>query len=82
MLFLARALGLKAEQNIRSAKRARDDRVFCLYTRYPIVARALGIAAAFRPSAHASKGILHTSILYTHVKVNSVQNKDNQNLWS
>ena len=30
-----------------------------LYTRYPIVARALGLA--FRPSARASKGILHTS---------------------
>ena len=29
-----------------------------LYTRYPIVARALGLA--FRPSARASKGILHT----------------------
>ena len=28
-------------------------------TRYPIVARALGLAA-FRPSARASKGILHT----------------------
>ena len=25
--------------------------LFCLYTRYPIVARALGLAAAFRPSA-------------------------------
>ena len=32
-----------------------------LYTRYPIVARALGLAAAFRPSARASKGILHTT---------------------
>ena len=32
-----------------------------LYTRYPIVARALGLAA-FRPSARASKGILHTMI--------------------
>ena len=31
-----------------------------LYTRYPIVARALGLAA-FRPSARASKGILHTT---------------------
>ena len=31
------------------------------YTRYPIVARALGIA--FRPSARASKGFLHTSKL-------------------
>ena len=30
-----------------------------LYTRYPIVARALGLA--FRPSARASKGILHTT---------------------
>ena len=30
-----------------------------LYTRYPIVTRALGLAA-FRPSARASKGILHT----------------------
>ena len=33
-----------------------------LYTRYPIVARALGLAAAFRPSARASKGILHTNV--------------------
>ena len=37
-----------------------------LYTRYPIVARALGLAAAyaecaFRPSTRASKGILHTT---------------------
>ena len=31
---------------------------------YPIVARALGLAAAFRPSARASKGILHTNIEY------------------
>ena len=32
-----------------------------LYTRYPIVARALGLVRlAFRPSARASKGILHT----------------------
>ena len=30
-----------------------------LYTIYPIVMRALGLAA-FRPSARASKGILHT----------------------
>ena len=35
---------------------------FWLYTRYPIVARALGLAA-FRPSARASKGILHTKFL-------------------
>ena len=33
---------------------------FYLYTRYPIVARALGLADAFRPSARAIKGILHT----------------------
>ena len=33
-----------------------------LYTRYPIVARALGLAA-FMPSAPASKGILHTRYL-------------------
>ena len=32
-----------------------------LYTRYPIAARALGLAAAFRPSARASKGILYTN---------------------
>ena len=31
-----------------------------LYTRYPIVARALGLAAV-RPSARASKVILHTT---------------------
>ena len=31
-----------------------------MYTRYPIVARALGLAAAFRPSARASKGFLNT----------------------
>ena len=31
-----------------------------LYTIYPTVARALGLAA-FRPIARASKGILHTS---------------------
>ena len=34
--------------------------IYLLYTRYPIVARALGLA--FRPSARASKGILHTNI--------------------
>ena len=34
-----------------------------LFTRYPIVARSLGLAAAaFRPSARASKIILHTSL--------------------
>ena len=33
---------------------------FILYTRYLIVARALGLA--FRPSARASKGILHTTL--------------------
>ena len=40
-----------------------------LYTRYPIVARALGLAA-FRPSARASKGILHTS--HTTISLHSV----------
>ena len=52
--------------------RAPNDNDFCvknikvgenspiaLYTRYSIVARALGVA--FRPSARASKGILHTT---------------------
>ena len=38
---------------------------FILYTRYPIVARALGLAA-FRPSARASKGILHTMFHTDH----------------
>ena len=33
-----------------------------MYTRYPIVARAFGLAAAFRPSVRASKGILHTNV--------------------
>ena len=33
--------------------------ILILSTRYPIIARALGLA--FRPSAHASKGILHTT---------------------
>ena len=33
-----------------------DDRINLLYTRYPIVARALGLAAM-----RASKGILHTN---------------------
>ena len=36
-----------------------------LYTRYPIVARALGLAAAVQPLGRvrrASKGILHTNI--------------------
>ena len=41
------------------------SRIFVL-TRYPIVARALGLAA-FRPSARASKGILHTSRISTRV---------------
>ena len=31
-----------------------------LYTIYPIVAGTLGLAAAYRPSARASKVILHT----------------------
>ena len=38
----------------------------CLYTRYPIVARARGLAAAssvFRPSACPIKGILHTNFV-------------------
>ena len=55
----------------------RDDDIleFCalhftpLYTRYPIVARALGIAA-FRPSERASKGILHT--IHTTISLHSV----------
>ena len=33
--------------------------ILILYTRYPIIARALGLA--FRPSARASKRILHTT---------------------
>ena len=42
---------------------ARKNMHICaLYTRYPIVARALGLAVAFRPSARASKGILHTNM--------------------
>ena len=53
------ALGLKAQ----TAGQAR--RWGILYTRYPIVARALGLAAAFRPSARASKGILHTTCIHT-----------------
>ena len=36
--------------------------VYYLYTKYPIVARALGLAA-FRPSTRASKSILHTSYI-------------------
>ena len=32
-----------------------------LYARYPIVARAWSSGLAFRPSARASKGILHTN---------------------
>ena len=41
--------------------------VLYLYTRYPIVARALGLAAAVQPLGRvrrASKGILHTSLVY------------------
>ena len=48
----------------RATHAARDDRVSCiqpLYTIYLIVARALGLAAAIRPSARANKGILHTT---------------------
>ena len=55
----------------------RDDDLleFCalhftpLYTRYPIVARVLGLAA-FRPSERASKGILHT--IHTTISLHSV----------
>ena len=40
-----------------------------LYTRYTIVARALGLAAfKLRPSARASKGILHTTSGWIRVK--------------
>ena len=45
-----------------------------LYTRYPIVARALGLAAAFRPSARASKGILHTKIVLAVVHRRNIFN--------
>ena len=34
--------------------------VECRVVYKPIIPRALGLAAAFRPSARASKGILHT----------------------
>ena len=47
-----------------------------LYTRYPIVARALGLAAAFRPSARASKGILHTKNKAQYDKMNEFCDKD------
>ena len=36
-----------------------------LYTRYPIVARALALVAAFRPSARTRKCILHTTLTLT-----------------
>ena len=38
-----------------------------VYSRYPIVTRALGLAAAFRSSVCASKGILHTTKPLLHV---------------
>ena len=36
--------------------------IYNLYTLYPFVACALGLAAAFRPSVRANKGILHTDL--------------------
>ena len=49
-----------------AASHASLVRRMCLYTIYPIVARALGLAAAyaFRPIVRASKGILHTTAVY------------------
>ena len=46
----------------------RSAHYIVLYTRYPIV--ALGLAAAFRPSARASKGILHTIYCIKYIIIN------------
>ena len=55
-------------------KSAKSKPLIILYTRYPIVARALGLA--FRPSARAGKGILHTTDY--HIRSSSVD-KSNLN---
>ena len=46
---------------VKETRISRKHYIFILYARYPIVARALGLAA-FRPSARKSKSILHTNI--------------------
>ena len=56
--IVTRLIGLAAKSKVRS--QANLSCIQVLYTRYPIVMRALGLAAA-RPSARASKGILHTN---------------------
>ena len=45
-----------------------------LYTRYPIVARALGIAViGLGRVRRASKGILHTRVIFTQIIINNIK---------
>ena len=51
------AQSIKAKRHVTKTKLSLE--LVCkLYTRYPIVARALGLAAAFRPSARAKESCI------------------------